>query len=86
MKNYLTFDVAVIEWITLCHKNCMTTCVITLWCIDVSPFTTSTMYFLEKLSFAKAIKSSFKGSYDKHNLALAVISYEIYETSLWLVS
>ena len=26
-------------------------------------------------------KSCFKGSYDKHNLTLVVILYEIYETS-----
>ena len=28
----------------------------------------------------KAIKSHFKGSYDKQNLTLEVISFEIYET------
>ena len=31
-------------------------------------------------------KNSFKGSYDKQNLTLVVISYEIYETRQRLVS
>ena len=30
----------------------------------------------------KAIKSSFERSYDKQNITLVVISYEIYQTSL----
>ena len=67
----LSYDVAVIQWITSCHKNRMTTCVITLWRVDVTSLTTSvsTMRFLfEILSFLKAIKSNFKGSYDKQNL------------------
>ena len=34
----------------------------------------------------KAIKSNFKGSYDKQNLTRVVISYEIYETRQSLVS
>ena len=32
------------------------------------------------MSALKAIKSHFKQSYDKQNLTLVVISYEIYET------
>ena len=77
----LSFDVAVIQWITLCHKYRMTTRVITLWRADVTSLTTSvsTMRFLlEILPILKAIKSNFKGSYDKQNLTLVVISYEIY--------
>ena len=34
----------------------------------------------------KAIKSNFKGSYDKQNLTRVVISYEIYKTRQSLVS
>ena len=34
----------------------------------------------------KSIKSHFKGSYDKQNLTLEVISYENYETRQRLVS
>ena len=81
---YVSYDVAVIQWITSCHKNRMTTRVITLWRVDETSLTTSvsTMHFLlEILSIFKAIESSFKGSYDKQNLTLVVISYEIYETS-----
>ena len=34
--SYLSYDVAVIQWITSCHKNRMTTRVITLWRVDVT--------------------------------------------------
>ena len=43
-------------------------------------------FLLEILSILKAIKSDFKGCYDKQNLTLVVISYEIYETRQRLVS
>ena len=82
-------DVAVIQWIMSCHKNLMTTRVITLWRVDVTSLTMSmsTVRFPpEILSILKAIKSSVKGSCDKENLTLVVISYEIYETRLRLVS
>ena len=52
-------------------KNRMTTCVITLWRENVTSLTTSvsTMRFLIEIMFIlKAIKSHFKGSYDKQNL------------------
>ena len=64
----LHHDVTVIQWITLCHKNHMTTRVITLWSVDVTSLTTSmsTMCFLlEILSILKVIKSNFKESYGK---------------------
>ena len=39
--------------------------------------------FLSGIKFIlDTIKSRFKGSYDKQNLTLVVISYEIYETRL----
>ena len=50
------------------HKNCMTTCVMTLWRLDVKSFTTtmSTMcFFFEIMIILKAIKSHLKGSYEK---------------------
>ena len=56
---------------------------ITFWREDVTSLTTSvsTMCFLIEILFVlKVIKSKFKGSYDKQNLTLVVISYEIYET------
>ena len=60
----------------------MTTGVITLWRIHVMSLTISmsAMHFLTEIMFIlKAIKSQCKGSYDKQNLTLVVISYEIYE-------
>ena len=53
------YDVAVIQWMTSCHKNRMTTRVITLWRVDVTSLTTSmsTMrLLLDILSILKAIK------------------------------
>ena len=84
-----SYDVAVIQWIMSCDKIHMTTSVITLWRVNVTSFTTSlsTMCFLPEIMFVlKAIKSHFRGSYNKQNLTLKVISHEIYEKSLWLVS
>ena len=72
----LSYDVAVIQWITSCHKNCMTTRVMTLRRVSVTSLTTpvSTMRFLSEIMFnLKAIKSHFKGPYDKQNLTLVVI-------------
>ena len=60
--SYLSHDVAVIQWITSCHKNCMTTRVITLWREHVTSLTASvsTMRFLIEIMFnLKAIKSHF---------------------------
>ena len=77
------------SWLTSCHKNHNTTHVITLWRVCVTSLTTfvSTMRFLiEFMLIFKAIKSYFKGSYDKQNLTDVVISYEIYETRRRLVS
>ena len=85
----LSYDVAVIQWITSCHKSRTTTHVLTLWRVRVTSLTTSvsTMRFhIELMFILKAIKSNYKGSYDKQNLTLMVISYEIYETGQRLVS
>ena len=78
-----------IQWITSCHIPRMTTRVITLWRVDVTSLTTSlstVRFLLEILCILKAIKSDFIGPYDKQNLTLVVISYEIYETRRRLVS
>ena len=67
----------------------MTTRVITLWRVDITPLTmsVSAMRFrLKILPILKVIKSNFKGPYGKQNLTLVVISYEIYETRRRLVS
>ena len=55
----------------------MTTRVITLWGIQVTSLKTSvsTMHFLAEKMFI--LKSQFKWSYDKQNLTLVVLSYEI---------
>ena len=42
-------------------------------------------FFVEILSTLKAIESSFERSYDKQNITLVVISYEIYQTRRRLV-
>ena len=85
----LSYSVAVTQWITSCHKNRMNTPVITLERVDVTslPTSVSAMRFLFEIMFIlKAVKSSFKGSYDNQNLTQVVISYEIYETRRRLVS
>ena len=67
-NHHLSDDVTVIQWVTSCHKNRMIKRVIKFWRVDVTSLTTSVspMRFLrEILSILKAIKSSFKGSYDK---------------------
>ena len=43
-------------------------------------------FLIETMIILKAIKSHFKGSYDKKNLTVVVISYKIYETRQRLVS
>ena len=88
-KTFLSYGVAVIQWIMSCHKNRMTTRVITLWRVYVTSLTTSvaTMRFnIEQMFILKAIKSRFKWSYDKKNLTLVVITYKIYKTRRRLVS
>ena len=65
---YLLHEVAVIQWITSCHKNHMATRVITLLSVRVTSLTTSmsTMRFVvEIMLLSKAVKPHFKGSYDK---------------------
>ena len=76
MSIYLSNDVSVIQWITLCYRSCMTTRVITLWRVQVTSLITSvaTMRFIIDIMFIlKTIKSHLKGSYDKQNLIFAVI-------------
>ena len=76
----LSYDVAVIQWITPCHKNRMITREITLWRDYITSLTTPvlTMRFLSEIMFIlKVIKSHKKGPYDKQTLTLVVISYEI---------
>ena len=65
LKTDLSYDVAVVQWITSCHKYCMTTRIITLWHIHVTSLTTSlsTMFSFEIMFILKAIKSNFLRSY-----------------------
>ena len=76
--NFLSYDVTVIQWITLCHKNCMTR-VKTLWCLHqmlLTMFVSTTCFLIELLFILNVTKSSFKGQYDKQNLRQEAISYE----------
>ena len=58
-----SYDVAVIQWIMSSHKNRKTKIVTSL------TTSISSMRFLNEIIFIlKAIKSHFKGSYDKQNL------------------
>ena len=69
-------------------NNVMTTRVLTLSAGTSNVMATSVTpmhFFVEILSTLKAIKSSFKRSYDKQNITLVVISYEIYQTRRRLV-
>ena len=49
----LYYDVSVFQWIMSCHTNCMTTHVITLWCIHIMSLTTSVsaVHFLAEMKF-----------------------------------
>ena len=89
LEKKISYDVAVIQWITSCHKNRMNTRVKTLCRVDVTSMTMSVSamrFLIEIMVKLKAIKSQFKGSYDKQNLTLVVISCEVYETRLRFVS
>ena len=79
----------------MCHKNHMTSHVTTLLRVHVNLTMSFQQYFFimkknekkkKKVFSLNAIKSHFKGSYDKQNLTLMVISYEIYVTCYKLVS
>ena len=81
----ISFDVAVIHRIMLCHKNCMTSHGNILMCTgdvtdndcvdNVCPYCNNVHLLL-----MKGIKSHIKGSNDIQNLTQMVILYEIYET------
>ena len=75
----LSYGIAVIQWIMSCHKNRMKIHVITLWRVYVTSLTTSMSakrFLTEIMLIFKEIKSHFKGSDDKQNLTLVVISYD----------
>ena len=75
----LSYDVAVIQWITPCHKNRINTRVITLWRVQVTPLRTSMSgkrRLIGKMIILKAIKSKLKGSYDKQNLSLNMFYFQ----------
>ena len=83
---FLSYDVPVIQWITSCYKNRIATQVIELWRIFVRSLTDKVHVNNAFLIEIIGDKSLFKGSYDKQNLTLVVISYEVYETRQGLVS
>ena len=55
------------------------------WRVNHDAFRDNVVFSIEIMSSFKAIKSHLKQSYDKQNLTLVVISYEIYETRQRLV-
>ena len=59
-----------------CHKNCMTTCNNTLVHRSnaINSIRVNKACLIEIMIILKAIKSYLKGSYDKQNLTLMVIS------------
>ena len=64
LETHLSYDVAVFQWVTSCHKTHMTTRVITLRRVTVTSRTTSvsTMRFrAEIMLILRAIKSHLKG-------------------------
>ena len=82
-RKLVSYDVAVIQWITWWLKDRMTILVITLWHVHVTSLTTSmsaVRFHIEIKFILNAIKPRFKGSWDKQNLTLVAVSYEIYET------
>ena len=84
MEAILSYDVAIFLRIMSCYKNHMTAHEITLWRVHVTSLTTalSTMCFHSNNVHFKG----YKMSYDKQNLTLMVISYEIYEIRRRFVS
>ena len=64
----------------------MNTRVITLWRVDVTTSMSAMRFLAEIMLMLWAITSLLSGSYDKKNLTLEVISYEIYETRHRLIS
>ena len=54
------YDVAIIQWITSCHKNRMTTRVMTLLRVHVTSLTTF-ISTIEIVFILKAMKSHFEG-------------------------
>ena len=73
----LSHDVAVNQWVTSCHKNHMTTRVVILWRVHVPSFTATMRFLIEIVFILKAIKFHSKVSYDKQNLTLVIISYQM---------
>ena len=84
----LSSDVSVIQWIMSCHKNRMTTRYITYLREQVTSWRgpcQPCIFCWPSVNF-KGDKIQFKVFYDKQNLTLMVISYEISETCQRLFS
>ena len=63
---YLSYDIAVIQRITSCHKNLMATrYVLACTCNVITTSVTTLRFSIEIMSTLKTIKSSFQRSYDK---------------------
>ena len=77
---FLSYDVAVFQWIMSCHKNRMTTRNNTSAGIRsvIDDVRNNNVNFHWKYVHFDGDKIVYKKSYDKTNLTLVVISYEIY--------
>ena len=83
-NQFLSYDVAVIPWITSCHKSYDHTCINTF---------ARTHNVIDNVqdnyAFSHSANVHFEGdkrSYGKQNLTLVIISYKIYETRRRLLS
>ena len=85
---YLSYDVAVIQCITSCHKTYDNTCNNTLARRHnvTDHVRVNDAFLIDIMINPKAITFHFKRAYDQKNLTLAVVSYEIYETRRRLIS
>ena len=73
----LYFDATVIEWIASCHKLCYDHTLHNTLTSNIMTMSVTTMQIFIEINF-EGIKITFKRSYDKQNLTLVIISYDIY--------
>ena len=76
----LSYDVAVLQWITSCDHTRNSTWARIRNAIDNVGVSNAFLFDTCIMFNLKLRKSQCKGSYDKQKLTLMIISYEIYET------
>ena len=58
----VSYDITDFQWVTSCHKNCMTPHAIALWHVDLTSLAVSMsamLFHIEIMFILKAIKSQF---------------------------